>query len=229
MRCINHGLDIINNEARQRLGFLEKYIERVNHEFETNFLGIDCKKDSLNPLLQEYLGLDQKFTSLTKNDNDYFNTEKSLRKLKRQLSEGGLSYKKMLDAVDDLEKEKGSLGALEDFFRYSIHLSERMIEKARRFENHVANTKDTYIMAKNINCGFAAVLKVIQNSGSTISQLQHVLTEGLSNMGNAVSDSSLSPYQEFEVLLRSRYNAVRSQVNQSDQNKEMIVDMEKLR
>lgn len=227
MRGINYGLEIINNEARQRLSLLERYIERINYEFENNFLGIDNKKDSLNPLLQEYINLFKKFNSLTKKDKSYFGVERNLRQLKRKLSEGGLSYKKMLDVVDDLEKERGSLNALENFFRHSIHLSERMVGKAKRYESHVANTKDAYLMAKNINCGFAAVLQSIQGSSSTISQLQKVLTEGLAEMGNAVSDPNLPPYTEFEMLLKSRYDAVRNIVNQSDQDKERLVEMEK--
>ena len=48
IRCINYGLEIINNEARQRFGLLEEYVERINYEYENNFLGIDAKKDSLN-------------------------------------------------------------------------------------------------------------------------------------------------------------------------------------
>lgn len=226
MRGIDYSLDVINNEARQRLGLLERYIEGVNYEFEHNFLSIDGKKDSLYPLLHEYINLYQKFGSLIKG-KDYFDAERRLRQLKRRLSEGGLAYKKMLDVVDDLEKERGSLNALEDFFRHSIHLSERLVEKARRFEGHVVNTKDAYIMAKNINCGFAAVLKAIKGSSSTISQLQQVLSEGLAKMGDAVSDPSLPPYTEFEMLLKSRYDAVRNLVNQRDQDKERLIEMEK--
>jgi len=227
LRGINYGLDVINNEARQRLSLLERYIEKVNYEFEDNFLGIDSKKDSLNPLLQEYIVSYQKFNSLTKKDKDYFDVEKKLRLLKRKLSEGGLDYKKMIDVVDDLEKERKSLNALEDFFRHSIHLSERMVDKAKRYENHVANTKDAYLLAKNINCGFSAVLKAIQNSSSTVSQLQKVLTEGLADMGDAVSDPNLPPYTEFEMLLKSRYDAVKSLVNQSDADKERLIEIDK--
>lgn len=227
MRGINYGLEIINNEARQRLSLLERYIEKINYEYEHNFLGIDSKKNSLNPILKDYIWLYQRFNSLTKKDKDYFDVERGLRDLKRRLSEGGLAYKKMLDVVDDFEKERNSLNALEDFFRHSIHLSERMVAKAKRFENHVANTKDAYIMARDINCGFAAVLKAIQNSSSTISQLQQVLTEGLKEMGDAVSDPNLPAYAEFEMLLKSRYDAVRSLVNQSDQDKERLIEMEK--
>lgn len=227
MRRINFGLDVINNEARQRLGLLEKYIERINYEYEDNFLGIDGKKSSLTPLLKEYIGMTKRFNSLTKKDEEYFDVERRLRQLKRELSEGGLEYKKMLDLIDDLERERGALNVLEDFFRYSIQLSERMVEKARRFENHVANTKDAYLLAKDINCGFAAVLKSVQSSSSMISQLQQVLTEGLANMGSAVSDPNLPPYQEFEIFLKSRSDAVRNLVNRSDQGKERNIDMQK--
>lgn len=227
MRRINYGLDVINNEARQRLNTLEKYIERVHYEYENNFLGIDDKKDSLFPLLKEYIILHKEFSTLTKNNKDYFDAERKLRLLKRELSEGSLRYKKMLDLVDDLDREKGSLNALEDFFRYSIQLSERMVEKAMRFEDHVANTKDAYIMARNINLGFAAVLKAVQSSSSMISQLQSVLAEGLAGMGDAVSNPDLPPYKEFEVMLKSRCDAVKGLVNRNDQNKEKKVDMEK--
>lgn len=227
MRGINFGLEVINNEARQRLNLLEKYIEKVNHEFEYNFLGINNKKNSLSPLLQEYISLYKYFRSLTEKNEEYFNIEKRLRQLKRELSEDSLNYKKMLDVVDDLEKERCSLNALEDFFRHSIHLSERMVDKARRFESHVANTKDAYVMAKNINCGFNAVLKAVQGSSSTIAQLQRVLTEGLADMGNVISNPNLPPYREFEILLKSRYDSVKRLVNQSDQDKERYIEMDR--
>jgi len=227
MRRINFGLDVINNEARQRLGLLEKYIERINYDYEDNFLGIDGKKSSLTPLLKEYVSSVKKFNSLTNKNEEYFDVERKLRQLKRDISEGGLEYKKMLDLVDDLEREKGALNVLEDFFRYSIQLSERMVEKARRFENHVANTKDAYLLAKDINCGFAAVLKSVQSSSNMISQLQQVLTEGLAGMGNAVSDPNLPPYQDFEVFLKSRSDAVKGLVNRADQDKERKIDMQK--
>ncbi len=227
MRGINFGLEVINNEARERLSLLEKYIEKINYEYENNFLGIDGKKDSLSPLLREYVQTYQKFNSLTKKDDNYFEAERKLRDLKRTLSEGSHSYKKMLDIVDDLERERKMLNILEDFFRYSIQLSERMVEKAGRFENHVANTKDAYIMTKNINCGFSAVLKAVQSSSSTIAQLQQVLTEGLAEMGNAVADPNMPPYQSFEAFLKSRHDAVRSLVNRRDADKERTIDMEK--
>jgi hypothetical protein len=227
MRRINFGLDVINNEARQRLGFLEKYIERINYDYEDNFLGIDGKKSSLTPLLKEYVSSVKKFNSVTNKNEEYFDVERRLRQLKRDISEGGLEYKKMLDLVDDLEREKGALNVLEDFFRYSIQLSERMVEKARRFENHVANTKDAYLLAKDINCGFAAVLKSVQSSSNMISQLQQVLTEGLADMGHAVSYPNLPPYQDFEVFLKSRSEAVKGLVNRADQDKERKIDMQK--
>lgn len=227
MRGINYGLDVINNEARERLGLLEKYIEKINYEYENNFLGIDGKKDSLSPLLQDYMKTHKNFNSLTKKDDNYFETERKLRDMKRTLSEGSHSYKKMLDVVDDLERERKMLNVLEDFFRYSIQLSERMVEKAERFENHVANTKDAYIMTKNINCGFSAVLKAVQGASSTISQLQQVLTEGLADMGNAVADPNMPPYQNFETFLKSRHDAVRTLVNRSDSNKELSIELQK--
>lgn len=227
MRRINFGLEVINNEARQRLGLLEKYIERINYDYEDNFLGIDGKKSSLTPLLKEYVSSVKKFNSLTNKNEEYFDVERRLRQLKRNLSEGGLEYKKMLDLIDDLERERGALNVLEDFFRYSIQLSERMVEKARRFENHVANTKDAYLLAKDINCGFAAVLKSVQSSSNMISQLQQVLTEGLADMGNAVSDPNLPPYQDFEIFLKSRSDAVKGLVNRADQDKERKIDIQK--
>jgi len=227
MRGINYGLDVINNEARERLGLLEKYIEKINYEYENNFLGIDGKKDSLSPLLQDYVKTYKKFNSLTRKDDAYFETERKLREMKRTLSEGSHSYKKMLDVVDDLERERKMLNVLEDFFRYSIQLSERMVEKAERFENHVANTKDAYIMTKNINCGFSAVLKAVESASSTISQLQQVLTEGLAEMGNAVADPNMPPYQNFETFLKSRHDAVRKLVNRSDSNKELAIELQK--
>ncbi|MBU4502223.1 MAG: hypothetical protein KKA79_06510, partial [Nanoarchaeota archaeon] len=227
MASINYGLDIINNEARSRLELLERYIEKINYEYENNFLGIDGKKDSLDPMLKDYIELSQNYNSLPERNDKYFQTEKQLRTLKRNISEQGLDYKKMLDVVDDLEKERGSLNALEDFFRYSIHLSERMVEKAKRFEGHVANTKDAYIMAKNINCGFAAVIRAIESSAGTIGQLQNILTEGLADMGNAVTNPNLPPYTDFEVTLRSRHQAVRDRVNRSDEDKERLTEMKK--
>lgn len=224
---INYGLQVVNNEARQRLYLLENYIEKINDDYEYNFLGIDGKKDSLNPLLHEFMTLYQKSVSLTRKDEEYFDVERKLRKLKRELSESGLSYKKMLDVVEDFGKERKSLSVFEDFFRHTIHLSERMVDKSSRFEYHIANTKDAYIMAKRINCGFAAVLKAIKASSSTISQLQNVLAEGLTGMGGAVSDVNLIPYKEFEIALKSRYDAVKSLTNRSDRDKERMIGLEK--
>jgi len=227
MYNINYSLEVINNEARYRLSLLERYIERINYDYENNFLNIDCKKDSLSPLLDQYILLSKEFNSLRKRDSIYFKKEKELRELKRNLSENGLEYQKMIDIVDDLEKERGSLNALEDFFRYSIHLSERMVEKAKRFESHVSNTKDSYIMAKNINCGFAAVLMAVQSSAQTILQLQEILTEGLADMGTTIADPNIPPYSDFEKILKSRQSAIQSRVNNSDENKEKLIEMQK--
>lgn len=227
MGSINYGLNVINNEARHKLNLLERYVEKIHYEYEHNFLDIDNKRNYLNPLLQDYVKLYQEFSVLTKKDKNYFSVESSLRMLKRKLGEEGLDYKKTLDVIDDFEKERNSLNALEDFFRYSIHLSERMVGKAKRFESHVRNTKDAYIMAKNINCGFSVVLKSMQGSSNTISQLQQVLTDGLKDMADNVSDPNLPPYTEFEMLLKSRYDSVRTLVHQNDQNKENLIDMEK--
>ncbi|MBM3199515.1 hypothetical protein FJZ53_01170 [Candidatus Woesearchaeota archaeon] len=227
MRSINYGLEVINNEARCKLSSLEKYVELINDEYKENFLGIDDKKDSLTPVLKEYVKRTQEFNNLKARDEHYFRLETNLRDMKRRLYEGGTEYAKMLDLVDDLERERKTLNVLEDFFRYSIHLSERMVNKAVRFEHHVTNTKDAYLLAKDINCGFAAVVKAVESSSSMISQLQNVLTEGLAHMGQTMANPDLPPYEEFERNLKPRYDTTRGLVERRDQEKERAIHLQK--
>jgi len=221
LKSINKGLYMINGESRYNLERLETYIENINNDYEYNFLGIGFKKEFLESSLKDYDKTYQEFKLLKKKDKNFFDVERKLRALKREITENDLDYKKMLDTVDDLNKEKSSLNALEDFFRFNIHLSERMVDKSVRFENHLINTKDSYMMAKNINQGFKAVLSAIRESSNTVSNLQRVLTDGLVDMGTSFSDKDLVSYNDFEILLGSKHRSVHNLIKNSDKEKEL--------
>ncbi len=227
LQNINFGLKIINQEARQKLEQLEIYIEKVNYEYSTNLQKLDYNKDSLIPLIEDQIKTSKQLSLLKKKNEEFYQTEKRLRKNKRTLYESCLDYKKSLDLIEDLGKEKKAIESLENFFRFSIHLSERLVAKAQRFENHIINTKDSYLLAKEINQGFDAVAKAVQGSSTTISQLQNVLAHGLKEMGDNIIDSSLTPYQEFETLLNNYYKTVNLSVNQKDLEKEKLIFLER--
>ena len=173
-------LDSINKESRKELERQEEYYDNISINFEKRIRNTGEKKEDLMYLVNQFKELKLDLESIKKADINYFSKERKLREIRRELKEEKHRYIINNNNIIDLGQEKNSLEIIDDFFRSSIHVCEKVSNKISNMKKHIENTKRVYRNLRQQH-------KTISNMGGAIK----LITDYSSHVQDTLSNDLL--------------------------------------
>lgn len=184
---LNSNLVYINQEARGERDNLIEYYESICQEFKENILTAPERQKRLKMKTQELSMARQRTTTNRNYDEDYFNTEKRFREVRRNQAEEEHDYvMRMRDAVK-LEQEKAFLDIMEQLLTRSIHLSELYCRDVEHIGRHVEKTKNVYLRLIKQQGQFFMLRDGVEKLKEYLINLQNGVVKGVSEMNNIVN------------------------------------------
>jgi len=184
---LNSNLKYINEEAREERNNLIEYHEEICDEFGYNMLTAAERQKKLKFKTQEFSTTREKLKTMKNYDDQYFQTEKKFRELRRNQAEEEHDYVMRMRDTVKLQQEKAFLDIMEQLLTKSIHLSEIYSRDAEYIGRHVERTKNTYIRLIRQQGQFFMLREGVEKLKGYLLNLQKGVMNGVTEMNSIVN------------------------------------------
>ena len=182
VRTLRQGLQNHTEQATESLERITIFIEERQESFAEGLQEAKTHKENYYKSIEH-------FQKEREKKETTYEKERTLKTIARTVRETRYQRSLALEKIADLDQEKVYLEYKEKFITNAVHLAQKLLDKTRRFEEHLDVTCDTYDTMLKHGKLQEALLEAVTTYGSYIHHLDNILVEMQSTLAQNLSST----------------------------------------